>query len=87
MILGTSEERVRLLRKGIKSKTIEELYLRYNKIKIIQSPILFDLFENSSSNCVDSTDTSTDTSAIELRNMSQIIDIDTISASVLADAS
>jgi len=41
MILGTSEERVRLLKKGIRSKTIEELYIRHNKFKIIQSPILF----------------------------------------------
>ena len=83
MILGTSEERVRLLKKGIKSKTIEDLYLRYNKIKIIQIPILFDLFENSSSNCVDSTDTL----AIGLKHTSQIIDIDTISISGLVYAS
>jgi len=55
-MLKTSEERVRLLKKGIKSKTIEELYIRHNKIKIIQSPILFDLFENSSSNSIDSPD-------------------------------
>lgn len=42
-MLKTSEERVRLLKKGIKSKTIEELYIRHNKIKIIRSPVLFEL--------------------------------------------
>ncbi|OGM11686.1 hypothetical protein A2Z22_02030 [Candidatus Woesebacteria bacterium RBG_16_34_12] len=83
MILGTSEERVRLLKKGIKSQTIENLYLRYNKIKIIKSPILFDLFENSSSNRADSKDTL----AIELKHTDQIIDIDTISISGLVYAS
>jgi hypothetical protein len=83
MILGTSEERVKLLKKGIKSKTIEDLYLRYNKIKIIQSPILFDLVESSSSNSVNSTDTL----AIELKHTSQIIDLDTNSISGLVYAS
>lgn len=80
MILGTSEERVRLLKKGIKSKTIEDLYLRYNKIKIIQSPILFDLFERTSSNRVDCTDTL----AIELKHSDQIIDTISISGLVYA---
>ena len=83
MILGTSKERVKLLKKGIKSKTIEDLYLRYNRIKIIQSPILFDVFESSSSKCVDSTDTL----VIELKHTSQIIDSDTISISGLVYAS
>ena len=83
MILGTSEERVRLLKKGIKSKTIEDLYLRYNKIKIIKSPILFDLFDDSSSNHVDSRDTL----AIKLKHTSQIIDLETISISGLVYAS
>lgn len=56
IVLGTSEERVKLLKKGIKSKTIEELYIRHNKIKIIRSPILFDLFKNDSSNSINSPD-------------------------------
>ena len=83
MILGTSKERVKLLKKGIKSKTIEDLYLRYNRIKIIQSPILFDVFESSSSKRFDSTGTL----AIELKHTSQIIDLDTISISGLVYAS
>jgi hypothetical protein len=56
LMLETSEERVRLLKNGIKSKTIEELYIRHNKIKIIQSPILFNFVETSSGNGMDSTD-------------------------------
>ncbi len=83
MVLGTSEERVKLLKKGIKSKTIEDLYLRYNKIKIIQSPILFDLFESSSSSHADSKNTL----AIELKHSGKIINIDPISISGLVYAS
>ncbi|MDD5615272.1 MAG: hypothetical protein PHH85_03640 [Candidatus Methanoperedens sp.] len=73
-MLKTSEERVRLLKKGIKIKTIEELYIRHNKIKLIQSPILFDLFEHSSSNSIGSPDIP----AIELKH-DKITDRDPIS--------
>jgi len=81
-MLKTPEERVRLLKKGIKSKTIEELYIRHNKIKIIQSPILFDLFENYSNNNINSPDIP----AIELKR-NQIPDRYPISISVFAIAS
>lgn len=42
-MLRTSQERVRLLRNGMESKKIEELYIQYNNLKIIHSPILFEL--------------------------------------------
>ena len=41
-MLITSQERVRLLKNGMQGKEIEELYIKYNNIKIIHSPILFD---------------------------------------------
>lgn len=78
MMLGTSEERVRLLKNGIKSKTIEELYIRHNKFKIIQSPILFDFVETTSDNSMDSPDTPT----IELKHACQRRDTDAIFMSV-----
>jgi hypothetical protein len=40
-MLETSEERARLIRKGIAAKKIEELYVQSNKYKIIYGPILF----------------------------------------------
>ncbi len=56
-MLRTSEERVRLLKNGIERKTIEMLYIKYNGLKIIQSPILFNLIETSLPSCKESPDT------------------------------
>lgn len=42
LILASPEERVRLLRVGLKGKQIEGLYIRYNGFKIVTGPILFD---------------------------------------------
>jgi hypothetical protein len=42
-MLETPEERVELLKAGLSGKTIEKLYLVYNGIKIVHSPILFDI--------------------------------------------
>lgn len=79
MMLGTSEERVRLLKNGIKSKTIEELYIRLNKFKIIQSPILFDFVDTASCKIMDSPETPT----IELKHDFQRREyIDEISISI-----
>ncbi len=44
-MLETSQERVRLLKAGIDSKTIEKLYIIYNNFKIIRVPILFLSFD------------------------------------------
>ena len=41
-VLKTSHERMRLLKKGMQGKKIEELYIQNNNLKIIHSPILFD---------------------------------------------
>ena len=41
-MLENSEERVRLLKAGISDKTIEKLYVIYNNLKIIGSPVLFE---------------------------------------------
>lgn len=43
-MLRTRRERVDLLRKGIDSLTIEELYLKHNNIKLVRKPVLFDPF-------------------------------------------
>jgi len=45
LILGTSEERVRLLKSGIDRKTIEELFIEYNRLHIIKNPILFNFID------------------------------------------
>ena len=50
MILGTSEERVRLLKSGIDRKTIEELFIEYNRLHIIKNPILFN-FDDALRSC------------------------------------
>ena len=42
-MLKSSQDRVRLLKNGMESKKIEELYIQFNNFKIIHSPILFDL--------------------------------------------
>ncbi|VVB87519.1 Uncharacterised protein [uncultured archaeon] len=46
-VLGTSEERVRLLKNGITRKTIEQLYIKNNGLKVVQIPILYDFIETS----------------------------------------
>jgi len=44
-MLETREERARLLKAGISGKTIEELYIAFNDIKIVRSPMYFELAE------------------------------------------
>jgi hypothetical protein len=44
-MLGTSEERVKLLKAGISGRTIEKLYLMHNNLKVVDSPVLFELVE------------------------------------------
>lgn len=44
-MLETSLERVKLLKSGISGKKIEELYISRNKIKIVHSPLLYELVE------------------------------------------
>ncbi|MBU4076856.1 MAG: hypothetical protein KKI06_09150 [Euryarchaeota archaeon] len=82
IMLKTSEERVRLLRNGIERKKIEELYIQYNRLKIIKSPILFDFIETP----LQESPNSPETPAIKLKQTCQT-DGDMISMSVLADAS
>jgi len=41
-MLETSEERVELLKAGIPGKTIEELYISGNNIKILKHLVLFE---------------------------------------------
>lgn len=43
-MLETPRERVELLKAGISGKKIEELYIYYNKIKIVHSSVLFTRF-------------------------------------------
>jgi ribosomal protein L12E/L44/L45/RPP1/RPP2 len=45
-MLETSQERVKLLKAGIDGKTIEELYIKNNNLKMVSAPPLFELFEN-----------------------------------------
>ncbi len=44
-MLKTSEERIKLLRAGYKGKTIENLYIQLNNIKIVRTPPLIELVE------------------------------------------
>ncbi len=44
-MLETSEERIKLLKAGISGKTIEKLYLMQNNMKIVISPVFFELVE------------------------------------------
>ena len=44
-MLKTPQERVRLLKAGIDGKTIEKLYIIYNNLKIVHTPIFFQLVE------------------------------------------
>jgi hypothetical protein len=45
IMLETSQERVKLLKAGISTKTIEKIYLKSNCFKIIGIPVLFDVVE------------------------------------------
>lgn len=44
-MLETPHERVRLLKAGIDGKTIEKLYIIFNNLKIVPTPLLFELVE------------------------------------------
>ena len=55
-MLKTPEERVALLKNGVERKKIEELYIQYNKLKVIHSPILFDFIETPLQSCINSPD-------------------------------
>ncbi len=44
-MLETPEERIELLRKGYTGKEIETLYNKFNNIKIINTPINFEIIE------------------------------------------
>lgn len=82
LMLETSEERVRLLKNGVERKKIEELYIQYNRLKIIHNPILFEFNENSLKSRINSQDTP----VIELQRTFQGTDGDENSTSLLADA-
>lgn len=43
-MLETSEERVKLLRSGIEGKKIERLFIEKNNIRLINRPILFEMY-------------------------------------------
>jgi hypothetical protein len=45
-MLETPEERVKLLKAGITGKTIEELYVMYNNLKIVRASMRFELCRN-----------------------------------------
>ena len=47
-MLETPHERVRLLKAGIDGKTIERLYIIFNNLKIVQTPLFFELVEINS---------------------------------------
>jgi len=44
-MLETPQERVKLLKAGIDGKTIEKLYIIFNNLKIVHTPLLFELVE------------------------------------------
>jgi len=44
-MLETSQERVKLLKAGLTSNTIEKLYIQCNNIKIVRTPIDIELVE------------------------------------------
>jgi hypothetical protein len=44
-MLETSQERVKLLKAGISTRAIEQLYLQSNCFKIIGIPVLFNAFD------------------------------------------
>ncbi len=81
--LGTSKERVRLLKMGIECKTIEELYIQYNGLKIIEHPVLFDFIETPLGDCTNSPEIP----VIELRKTGQRNDEEMITSGIIADIS
>jgi len=81
-MLEKSEERVRLLKNGVQRRKIEELYIKYNRFKIIHNPILFD-FNETSLQCKINTP---DTLVIPLQRIHHETDGDENSMSSLADA-
>jgi hypothetical protein len=46
-MLETSQERVKLLKAGISTKKIEQLYLKSNCFKVVDIPVLFNVIEIS----------------------------------------
>lgn len=44
-MLKTSEERIKLLKKGFTQKQIEEMFIEGNEFKIVSLPILVDIVE------------------------------------------
>jgi hypothetical protein len=44
-MLETPQERVRLLKAGIDGKTIERLYIIFNNLNMVHTPLLFELVE------------------------------------------
>ncbi len=58
-MVETPDGRIRLLKNGIKYKTIEELYIKYNGLRLVKRPILFNFTETSLQNCFDSPGTLT----------------------------
>jgi hypothetical protein len=44
-MLETPQERVKLLKAGIDGKTIEKLYLIFNNLNLVRTPLLFELVE------------------------------------------
>ncbi len=55
-MLTNPEERVRLLKKGIESKAIEEIYIRSNGLRIVKEPVLFDFIKTTMMNYKNSSD-------------------------------
>jgi hypothetical protein len=44
-MVETAEERVKLLKAGFTGKTIEMLYIKGNKIKMVLTPTIYELVE------------------------------------------
>ncbi len=49
-MLETPQERMKLLKAGIDGKTIERLYIVFNNLKIVHTPLLFELFTEENKN-------------------------------------
>ncbi len=48
LVLGTPQERVRLLKAGVDAKLIEKLYVERNNFKIVGNHLLFDQADDTS---------------------------------------
>lgn len=46
IMLDTSEERIKMLKKGFTHKQIEERYVEGNSLKIVHLPVLFEMTES-----------------------------------------